>query len=115
MNDINAVRPIEEGRDPHFPAAASSIAPAGASCGDSAHDIFEACDKYNHWETMDDISRAQGLPFAVFNPSTNVPSHTDVQQGELGTCYFLAAIASIAYTSPKVIDEMFVRREHWEQ
>lgn len=115
MNDINAVRPIEEGRDPFFPAEASSIAPAGASCGDSAHDIFEECDKYNHWETMDSISRSRGVPFAVFNPSTNIPSHTDVQQGELGTCYFLAAVASIAYTSPKIIDQMFVRRKHWKQ
>jgi len=38
---------------------------------------------------------------------------SDVAQGELGTCYFLASLASIAMTRPEIIDQMFVRRELW--
>mmetsp|Transcript_11840 Transcript_11840/g.26217 ORF Transcript_11840/g.26217 Transcript_11840/m.26217 type:complete len:712 (+) Transcript_11840:64-2199(+) len=41
------------------------------------------------------------------------PKLTDVAQGELGTCYFLAAIASIAQKHPDIISEMFVKRELW--
>lgn len=39
--------------------------------------------------------------------------YSDVTQGELGSCYFLAAIASMAYFHPEVIEAMFVRRELW--
>lgn len=115
MNDIYAVRPIDEGHDPHFPAEASSIAPPGSNCGDAAHDIFASCDKYNEWNTMDKISKSYRFDFRVFNPATGLPAHTDVRQGQLGTCYFLAALASIAYRSPQVISDMFVRREYWDK
>jgi hypothetical protein len=113
INDLNAVKPIHQGHDPFFPAAATSIAPAGANCGDSAHNIRDSCSKYNSWEPMDRISQARGFSFNIFDPATGVPHHTDVRQGGLGTCYFLSAIASIAYRAPKVIADMFVRREHW--
>jgi len=36
------------------------------------------------------------------------PEFSDVRQGELGTCYFLAAIASVAYKHPEAISSMFV-------
>lgn len=114
INDINSVRPITQGKDEYFPADESSIAPPGANCGDSAHNIFVSCSKYNQWSTMDSVSRAYGFSFAVFS-STGSPAYTDVRQGQLGTCYFLAAIASIAYRAPQVIEDMFVRREYWKQ
>jgi len=36
-----------------------------------------------------------------------------VFQGDLGNCYFLAVIASIAFTHPEVIENMFTERELW--
>jgi hypothetical protein len=115
MNDIKAVRPIVQGKDEYFPASPISIAPAGANCGDSAHNIFQSCDIYNSWESMDSISKRHQFSFNVFDPSTGMPLHSDVQQGQLGTCYFLAAIASIAYRAPQIIADMFERRVYWKQ
>jgi hypothetical protein len=116
MNDINAVRPINQGHDPFFPASAGSIAAPGENCGDTAHNIFQSCSKYDSWESMDDISKKRGFSaFAVFASSTSHPKMTDVEQGALGTCYFLSAISSIAYRTPEIIENMFVRREYWDQ
>ena len=36
------------------------------------------------------------------------PSYKDLQQGELGDCYFLSALASIADASPQAIKNMFI-------
>lgn len=115
INDINAVKPIKLGRDEYFLADESSIAPPGADCGDSARNIHRSCSRYNQWNSMDRISLALGFTFTVFNADTGTPAHTDVRQGQLGTCYFLAAIASIAYRAPQVIAAMFVRRQYWKQ
>jgi len=41
--------------------------------------------------------------------------YTDVAQGELGTCYFLAALVSIAHSRPDIIEDMFVDRHLWNQ
>lgn len=40
---------------------------------------------------------------------------SDVQQGDFGTCYFLAALISIAHTHPEVIENMFVHDVEWNQ
>lgn len=48
----------------------------------------------------------------IFGPTG--PKHTDVAQGKLGTCYFLATIASIAQKHPHLIEQMFVNREMWK-
>jgi len=39
--------------------------------------------------------------------------YTDIQQGDLGTCYVFAVVASIAQTRPKIITDMFVDRHLW--
>lgn len=42
------------------------------------------------------------------------PKYNDIAQGDLGTCYFLAAISSIAFMRPDIIEGMFVDRKLWE-
>jgi len=102
-------------KDPDFPAAESSIAATGESCGDSAQQIDNLCSKYDNWVDMKTASKAMwgAEVFNVFNAVTDQPAHADVQQGEMGTCYFLAAILSIAHTRPEIIKSMFVRTELW--
>merc|ERR1719149_161025 len=41
------------------------------------------------------------------------PEFADIMQGSLGNCYFLAALAAIAYRNPEVISSMFIRRDLW--
>eukprot|EP00418_Pyrodinium_bahamense_P068863 CAMPEP_0179076610 /NCGR_PEP_ID=MMETSP0796-20121207/34189_1 /TAXON_ID=73915 /ORGANISM="Pyrodinium bahamense, Strain pbaha01" /LENGTH=764 /DNA_ID=CAMNT_0020773867 /DNA_START=59 /DNA_END=2353 /DNA_ORIENTATION=+ len=41
------------------------------------------------------------------------PKFTDVNQGALGTCYFLAALAAVAYRHPEVIADLFVQYDAW--
>jgi hypothetical protein len=101
------------GNDPYFPPSGSSIAPAGANCGDSANNIFESCDKFNNWKTFQEVATASGKDFKVFGPSGI--QFGDIEQGALGSCYFLAALAAIANENPKIIDEMFVERDLWAQ
>lgn len=45
--------------------------------------------------------------------SAGMPTWRDVGQGDLGTCYFLAALASVAYARPWVIKHMFVDEYLW--
>lgn len=98
--------------DPLFAADRSSIASPHESCGDTAQGVKEACVKFNRWGTFADVARRHGTPFRVFGPR-HVEYH-DIGQGQLGTCYFLAAVASVAYSEPKVIKNMFVRPEKWD-
>lgn len=100
-----------QGDDPHFPAAERAIAPVGSNCGDSAHGINDPCTKYDHWDTIANIASSAGRDVAVFG--SQGPQAADVGQGELGTCYFLSAISSIADTHPEVLEEMFVRQDLW--
>jgi len=99
-------------QDRFFPAASSSIAPEGANCGDTAAGIFESCSKYDVWTTLHVAADRIRKDFSIFG-STDVQLN-DIGQGELGTCYFLAAIASISYTRPQIIRDMFKRQEQWE-
>jgi len=110
------------GRDALFPATEASIAPPGSDCGDSAAGISEPCSKYDHWRTMKQVAnyragkrsnKKQLEDHEVIAQSG--PNFHDVGQGELGTCYFLAGLASIANTDPEVINKMFVNREKWSQ
>lgn len=106
--------PLTAGQpDPLFPAAATSIAPAGANCGDTAQGISESCDKYNKWETFQAVALRGGKPFVVLGPQG--VKWKDVGQGELGNCYFLAALSSVAFSHPYVINDMFIKRDKWEQ
>mmetsp|Transcript_116793 Transcript_116793/g.363660 ORF Transcript_116793/g.363660 Transcript_116793/m.363660 type:complete len:885 (-) Transcript_116793:65-2719(-) len=99
-------------RDSYFPPAMQSIAPPGANCGDQARGIFKRCDKYNRWVTFQAIASHHHKRFDVIG--TSGPNWHDIGQGELGTCYFLAAVASLAYTDPQAIENMFVDRHKWK-
>ena len=47
---------------------------------------------------------------ADYNPlygSTDAPAYTDVNQGEVGDCYFMASIAEVALQDPTGIESMF--------
>jgi len=52
-------------------------------------------------------------PFKILGPS-GIQFH-DIDQGHLATCYFLAALASIAYYHPVVLSNMFVDRGTWDE
>jgi len=95
--------------DEIFPASASSIAPPGANCGDTAKNQHVSCAKYNVWTTFQDVAEAKNKPFDVIGKSG--PNWHDIGQGELGVCYFLSALASVAHDDPMVISRMFVERE----
>jgi len=99
------------GYDPDFAADQSSISEPGANCGDSAAGIYESCSKYNRWETFEDVARFNGKTVQVFGQDG--PQYKDVEQGELGTCYLLTAMSSLAHSNPDIISGMFVRRELW--
>jgi hypothetical protein len=99
------------GNDPWFPPIMKSIAEDGVKCGDSAQGISVGCERYNHWKTFETVSTSMGKTFTIIGPSGI--TFDDIQQGELGNCYFLAALASIANINPKLIEDMFVDRELW--
>jgi hypothetical protein len=99
------------GRDPFFPPSLTSIAPKGTTCGDSAQQISKSCDKFNQWSTFQRVARNMGKSFKVMQGSR--VKFSDIDQGQLGNCYFLAALAAVAITHPEVIQDMFVDRELW--
>jgi len=101
------------GNDPMFPPVYSSIAAPGVKCGDSAQGISNSCAGYNHWKTFQQVSQQIKKPFAIIGPSGI--SFDDIEQGALGNCYFLSALASIANQDPKIIEDMFVERDLWSQ
>jgi len=107
----------ELGKDPEFPATEASIAPPGASCGDTAHGISGGCSKYDNW--LDIKTAAKDMwkedKWNVFNPVTKQPAAADVAQGSMGTCYFLSALVSIAHSRPEIIKNMFIRPELYDQ
>jgi len=85
--DVLGSQDMQHGPDPMFEAGKHSIASRHDNCG---------CSKFNHWATFEEVAHRHGTPFMVFGPQ-HVQYH-DIGQGQLGTCYFLAAVASIAYT-----------------
>jgi hypothetical protein len=110
--DVLGSQDMQHGPDPMFEASRHSISSHHDNCGDSAQGIHEACSKFNHWATFKEVAHRHGTPFMVFGPK-KVEYH-DIGQGQLGTCYFLAAVASVAYSDPQVIDNMFVDRDKWD-
>jgi len=102
----------EVGKDPLFPPKGISIAKPGTTCGDTAQGISESCDKYNHWKTFQQVASSADQKFKVFGESGI--QFGDIGQGELGNCYFLAALAAIANQDPQIISDMFVDRDMWE-
>lgn len=96
--------------DPLFPNNQSSIAAPGTSCGDTAQGIDESCAKFNQWRTFQQVQGTEEIK--VMGPSGI--TFDDIAQGELGNCYFLAALAAIAATQPDIIKNMFVETELWD-
>jgi len=90
-------------KDPFFPADESSIGMKTA--------------KYDNWVDMKTASKTMwgSEVLSIFDAATGEPAAADVQQGEVGNCYFLAAILSIAHTRPEIIKDMFVRPELWDK
>ena len=81
--------------------------------GSSATQLTDLVDKWflgtDHPTATDDFgntytySQVSGVLFGA-----NGPSYTDVRQGEIGDCYFLASLAEIALQNPTAITGMFI-------
>ena len=81
--------------------------------GSSATQLTDLVDKWflgtDHPTGTDDFgntysySQVSGVLFGA-----NGPSYTDVRQGEIGDCYFLASLAEIAMQNPTAITSMFI-------
>lgn len=41
------------------------------------------------------------------------PTHCDIMQGQLASCYILATLAAVAHNHARIIKDMFVHRERW--
>lgn len=96
--------------DELFKSGLSSISKGDASCGDTAAGQHEDCGKFKTWNTLEAVAEKQGKPFKVFDGPAK---YSDVRQGALGDCYFLAALASIAHAQPEFIHDMFTHRDQW--
>jgi len=97
--------------DPLFPSTATSIAEPGIFCGDTAAGLHAPCSKYNSWKTFEEVAAVLVRPYSIIGPSGI--TFNDIQQGELGNCYFLSALASIASVNPNIIQNMFVETWLW--
>mmetsp|Transcript_66672 Transcript_66672/g.124506 ORF Transcript_66672/g.124506 Transcript_66672/m.124506 type:complete len:966 (-) Transcript_66672:55-2952(-) len=83
-------------------AASAGVMSTGLTCSSYGSEANctgspEGC----HW-----VGERCTAEWQVFGP--NGPQFNDVGQGALGTCYFLAAIASVAFAQPQVIQDMYV-------
>ncbi|CAK0796930.1 unnamed protein product, partial [Prorocentrum cordatum] len=112
LGEVAAQR-LESPPDLLFPAEASSISGSGGSCGDPASDIhLRGCHYFDRWETLSSIADRRNLPGVVVFGSSVSPG--DVAQGQLGDCYFMSALASVAAACPRCIMDMFVHRQREE-
>jgi hypothetical protein len=57
-------------------------------------------------------SDGSSIPWQMFGAGG--AKYDDVAQGELGTCYFLAAVSAIAHRRPDLIQAMFVEQQLWK-
>lgn len=110
LDDLNGQDLDTTAEDPEFPPAIGSIGDPGQDCSDSAQGGAPTdCEEEDHWSNFQDVAERMGKPFQVLDK----PDFSDIEQGYLGDCYFMAAMASIAHARPKVIERMFVEREKW--
>lgn len=79
----------------------------GFSCG-----AFTSGDVCNDAKNCKWNGKLCNNDWSVIHPEVGV-KYFDIRQGQLATCYFLTAIASIAEYHPNIIADMFVDREKW--
>jgi len=90
--------------DPEFPAAPTSLIPHGNKLGADTAQGLEGTDvREIIWQRPIEIP-PEGVPGEVFVEGTDPD---DIVQGELGTCYFLAAIAACA-SEDALIEDLIV-------
>jgi hypothetical protein len=70
----------------------------------------QMADLIGKWFLGDDHPQAEDYGYTLFSGSLfqGGVSYQDIDQGTLGDCYFLTALADIAYNSPETIQNMFV-------
>mmetsp|Transcript_102916 Transcript_102916/g.178568 ORF Transcript_102916/g.178568 Transcript_102916/m.178568 type:complete len:691 (+) Transcript_102916:84-2156(+) len=105
----------------------------GAKSGKKWSDGWDSCAEYTKWSNFCDdygatdyngegaandkccacVGGNKNMPLKVVGPSGI--QFEDVGQGKLGDCYFLAALASIAYAQPQVLEDLFVDKGLWAQ
>lgn len=75
--------------------------------GSTAGQMADLIDK---WFLGEDHPQAEDYSYTFFSGSLfqGGVSYQDINQGTLGDCYFLTALADIAYNSPETIQNMFV-------
>lgn len=98
--------------DRDFPPAAASIGTIGMCKRGSRSHRLDSCGDFSEWQGMRRVARRYGHPFSVLG--ADGVQYSDIHQGMLGSCYLLAGLAAIAHAHPEVIEDMFVRRERWQ-
>lgn len=73
----------------------------------SAAKLNGLIDKWFYGKNHPTVDAGVSYNYASGQLFVNRPSETDVKQGIVGDCYFLAAVASIAGKEPEVIENMF--------
>lgn len=95
-------------RDDMFPDSMLSIAPPNdPECKNTG------CKRFNSWVTLQAAAKGMKRPFSVWSAAG--PSFKDIQQGQLGDCYFLSALASLAQKHPQLIQRAFVNKNKWAE
>merc|ERR1719282_337736 len=56
LNKLNNWEDIQKGDDPLFPTLLHSIGKPDEKCGDSANSPEQACEKFNHWMDISNVS-----------------------------------------------------------
>lgn len=85
----------------------------GDACGISQLQVQQGLNSIASLESVVETPklRRRAGSWDVIGPAG--PKYSDIAQGELGTCYFLAVLIAIARVHPQIIDGMFVNRELW--
>jgi hypothetical protein len=87
-----------------------TIALGNLQCGSSIEQLKELVDKWFRGVDYPAANPAQSYSPAsgsLFNPATNVPSYSDVQQTGLGDCWLMSSFEEAARQTPAIVSAMF--------